>query len=131
MTLSKDEQNSSSVTCSNKYRNLDAYGAPVTFTYEGKKKFQTPVGATLTLMTTLILLSYGGLKLSEVLIQRRENLKIYHQTRNLFQESQFFDITNSDFQLAIGNFYTEVPPEIGSYFAKYVTVEWNNGERDK
>ena len=75
--LSKSEQNNSSA-CSNKYRNLDAYGTPVTFTYEGKKKFQTPVGTTLTLITALILLSYGGLKLSEVIIQKRENLKIYH-----------------------------------------------------
>ena len=58
----------------------------MTFTYEGKKKFQTPVGATLTLITALVLISYGGLKLQDVLVQRRENLKIYHQTRNLFQD---------------------------------------------
>ena len=33
--------------------------------------------------------------------------------------------------MAIGSLKTEVPPEIGSYFAQYVVVQWNNGERIK
>ena len=33
--------------------------------------------------------------------------------------------------MAIGNFKTEVPPEIGSYFAKYVVVQWNDEDRIK
>lgn len=33
--------------------------------------------------------------------------------------------------MAIGSLKTEVPPEIGSYFAQYVVVQWNDGERIK
>ena len=111
---------------------MDIYGQPVNFTYQGNLKFQTYIGASLTLLTAMILLSYGSVKLNEVLNQPRENLKIYHEDRNLFSEDEFYDLTDSTFQLAIGSLEKVLPPEIGRYVSNYVTVEYTeDGQRNK
>ena len=99
---------------------LDIYGQSINLTYQGNLKFQTHIGASLTLLTAMILLSYGSVKLNEVLNQPRENLKIYHEDRNLFSEDQTYNLTDSTFQLAIGSFKKELPPEIGWFESAYI-----------
>ena len=41
-------------------RSLDAYSKPVQFTYKGESEFNTLVGGIATLISSLLMIVYGG-----------------------------------------------------------------------
>ena len=100
---------------SNRCKNFDMYGRPVSLTFKGNEKYKTPIGAVLTIFVVSLLLTYAlfnSLKL--------DNLQQPIQT--VFHESSFYQINkwlNADEPLqpnkifAMGHGTEIVDPSIG------------------
>ena len=43
----------------NTFLNFDLYGKPISLTFQGRDKYRTPVGATITLLVSVFLIGFG------------------------------------------------------------------------
>ena len=62
------------------FSQLDAYGMPVNFTFNGKQRFQTRIGAFFTLLTVFVVLSYGAFKVVIFVNDERPEIRSWIET---------------------------------------------------
>ena len=88
------------------FRKIDQYSEVITFNYDGGKAFyKTYVGATLTLLLSLLTFGYGVFRMHDMVNFVNANITTTNKV-NFFDESNVFNDTLSlQFAFGISSFY--------------------------
>ena len=82
----------------------------------------------MTLLAAIISITYLSMRLFAFANQTEEQtFKSYPLNRNLYDPDQSMDVNNSEFNVAFGSQFTDIPPNIGRIAAYYVNSSWTDG----
>eukprot|EP00347_Sterkiella_histriomuscorum_P008160 403346153 len=101
-----------------KIRSIDMYGQPFQLTFKGEKTFKTMIGAVITMMVLVSMISYIGFKLN--IMFNRSDIKTSRLVMNDAQsdDPSITNVYDLGFDIAFG--------KIGGYDSKYADLSVNH-----
>ena len=93
------------------FKNLDAYGEPVSFTFENKSKYQTVLGSIITILCATLFFSFFVVQTNKMIAQDDP----FFSMTTVALEDQVVDLWQLGFMFAV----EDIDPRIGRLEAEY------------